>query len=78
MSDYAGLAAVIIRGIRVDGYCVNCTTYPPSLGGSVAYLAWVKDGGEARSLGAETWEGQGPDRYRAAVALAEALGWELE
>lgn len=28
-------------------------------------------------MGAETWEGKGPDRYRTAVALAEALGWEL-
>lgn len=27
---------------------------------------------------AETWQGRGPDRYRAAVALADALDWELE
>lgn len=74
----AQLAATIIRAIRADGFCVNCTTYPPSQGGGVSFLAWRDEGGEVRLPGAETWEGKGPDRYRAAVALAEALGWEME
>lgn len=75
MSD---VSTTIIRSIRADGFCVNCTTFPPSQGGGVAFLAWKDDGGEIRAPEVETWEGKGPDRYRAAVALAEAIGWDLE
>lgn len=78
MTDHAALANTIIRGIRADGFCVNATTMPPTLGGGVAFLAWKNDGGIVRPPYAETWEGKGADRYRAAVALADTLEWERE
>lgn len=78
MTDHVQLAATIVRAIRADGFCVNATTLPPTLGGGVAFLAWRDDGGIVRPPGDETWEGKGPDRYRGAVALADALGWKLE
>lgn len=77
MAQYDSLAATLIKSIRTDGFCVNATTLPPTLGGGVAFLAWKSDGGIVRTPGAETWEGKGPTRYLAAVALAYALGWEL-
>lgn len=46
------------------------------MGGQVAFLAWKSHPSGVRPPGAETWEGKGPDRYTAAVALAEAIGWE--
>ncbi|MEM1107272.1 MAG: hypothetical protein AAGH99_01110 [Planctomycetota bacterium] len=66
----------IIRSIRADGFAVSCTTWPESMGGQVAFLAWKSHPSGVRPPGAETWEGKGPDRYTAAVALAEAIGWE--
>lgn len=64
----------IIAAIRADGFCVNACTYPPALGGHVVFTGWRDTGTEVRPPGAEVWTGKGPDRYRAAVALAEALG----
>lgn len=77
MTDHTALASTIIKSIRTDGFCVNAMTLPPALGSGVAFLAWKSDGGIVRTPGAETWEGKGPTRYLAAVALADALGWEL-
>lgn len=68
----------IIAAIRADGFCVNACTYPPALGGHVLFTAWRNINSEVRPPGAEIWTGKGPTRYLAAVALAEALDWDLE
>lgn len=78
MTDHATLANTIIRAIRADGFCVTCINYLAVDGGAVKLTAWRSDLGPIRPADGEVWTAKAPDRYRAAVALAEVLGWALD
>ena len=66
----------IVREIEAEGYAVSCVTRLG--GGGIEYLAWIDDGGEVRDPAAFLWHGRGETRYTAAVALALALGFDLD
>ena len=75
--DLSSITRAILAAIRAEGYAVSTIDYAATTG-EVQHIAWVDDGAEVRAHDAETWAAKGPDGYRAAVALAEMLGFDLE
>lgn len=68
----------ILAAIRAEGYAVPTINYLIVDGPAVKYTARVNTGSEVRPPNVEVWTAKAPTRYQAAVALAEALGWELD